>query len=660
MSEKINGAKKYRGTAMGFLQKLGKSMMLPVACMPICGILMGIGYWLCPAAIQSGEVVGTVNTIGAFLVKAGSALLDNAPLLFVIAIGFGMSENNHGVGALAALTSWLIINALLSPAFVRQIVPAWAEDPVRMMAYEKINNPFIGILSGVIGSKCFNRFKDTKLPTWLTFFSGKRSVAIISGSISVLVSAILFFLWPLLFTALVSLGKAISGMGIFGAGLYATLNRFLIPSGLHHALNNVFWFDMIGLGDMTNFWAGKTTADVGWSLGMYMSGFFPCMMFGIGGGALAIILCSPAKDRKRVFGILISAVICALVCGVTEPFEFAFMFACPLLYVVYSLLYGVVTVVALSTGFRAGFSFSAGIIDLVFSAGLPAAQKTWLILPLGIGAFILFFLVFMLILRVKKVQLFSFDADKPVEKHVASAEKYSEMAAKLLLALGGKENILDLDHCITRLRLEIADGSKIDRDRVRAAGAKEILHFGQRSYHVVIGTDVQYVADAMRSIMDEEAEQSTLFAPVSGYIIPMVAIPDDAFSAGILGPCCAIDSQSGEICAPADGEVIQIAETLHSVCLLCGKYEVLLHVGLDTVKLKGKGCVCHVNLGDKVKAGQLLLSVDIETVKSAGLCSMTVVAITNVDENAPIRFTSEKYVERGEMLLSIPDEVLET
>ena len=283
---------------MKFLQKLGKALMLPVAVLPICGILMGIGYWLCPATMQGGDIHGAANLIGLFLVKAGGALIENMAILFAIGVGVGMSEKNDGTGGIAALASWLMLTTLLSTGFVTTIIPSIADSATKTLAFDKIANPFIGILAGIIGSTCYNKFKSTKLPDWLSFFSGKRCVAIIAGVVSIIVSVVLLFVWPLLFSALVALGKAVAGMDIVGAGIYAFLNRLLIPTGLHHALNNVFWFDTIGLGDLQHFWAGETSADVSWSLGMYMSGFFPCMMFGIPGAALAMVKCAkPAKKK---------------------------------------------------------------------------------------------------------------------------------------------------------------------------------------------------------------------------------------------------------------------------------------------------------------------------------------------------------------------------
>ncbi len=488
---------------MKFLQKLGKSLMLPVACLPICGILMGIGYALAPAAM-AGEVAGyqasgIAYQIGYYLIKAGGALIDNMAILFAIGIGVGMSEDNDGTGGLAALASWLMITNLLSTANV-SVIMSLSEDAT--LAFDKIQNPFIGIIAGIIGATCYNKFKGTQLPNFLSFFSGKRCVAIVAGVVSIIVSVVLLFVWPILFGALVALGEAIVKLDAVGAGLYAFFNRLLIPFGLHHALNNVFWFDTIGLGDLTHFWAGDTSADVTWSLGMYMSGFFPCMMFGIPGAALAMVHTAKSNKKKVAIGLVTSAAIAAFVCGVTEPFEFAFMFLAPALYVIYALLYAIFTVITVLVGFRAGFSFSAGLTDLVFSASLPAAQNTLLIIPLGIAAFIVFYVVFRF--AIVKFDLKTpgrEDDDQEAEKQVQlSNDNFTEVASIILEGIGGKENVTSIDNCITRLRLEIKDYTKVDEKKIKSAGVAGVIRPGKNSVQVIVGTKVQFVADEFKKL----------------------------------------------------------------------------------------------------------------------------------------------------------------
>ena len=442
--------------------------------------------------------------IGFFLVKAGSALIENMAILFAIGVGVGMSEKNDGTGGIAALASWLMITTLLSTGVVTTLIPSIADNATKTLAFNKIANPFIGILSGVIGSSCYNKFKNTKLPNWLAFFSGKRCVAIIAGLVSIVVSAVLLFVWPLLFSALVALGDAVAGMSVVGAGIYAFLNRLLIPTGLHHALNNVFWFDTIGLGDLQHFWAGETSADVTWSLGMYMSGFFPCMMFGIPGAALAMIQCAKPAKKKIAIGLVASAAVCSFVCGVTEPFEFGFMFLAPGLYVIYALLYGIFTIITVALGFRAGFSFSAGATDLLFSSTLPAAQKTVLIIPLGIAAFVVFYLVFLF--AIKKFNLKTpgrEDDDLEEEKNVQLAsDDYTEIAKKILAGCGGKGNIVSIDNCVTRLRLEVRDMTAVNDKAIKAAGVAGVIKPGKTSVQVIVGTKVQFVADAFSKLCE--------------------------------------------------------------------------------------------------------------------------------------------------------------
>ena len=487
---------------MKFLQKLGKALMLPVACLPICGILMGLGYALCPSTMQGGDVVGIVQQIGFYLVKAGGALIDNMAILFAIGIGVGMSEDNDGTGGLAALASWLMLTTLLSVGAV-SVIKTLEEGTTAYIAFSKIETPFIGIIAGVIGSSCYNKFKGTKLPDWLSFFSGKRCVAIVAGVVSIVVSVILLFVWPVLFGVLVALGEGIEKMGAVGAGIYAFFNRLLIPFGLHHALNNVFWFDTIGLGDLSHFWAGETSADVSWSLGMYMSGFFPCMMFGIPGAALAMVHTAKSNKKKVAIGLLSSAAIAAFVCGVTEPFEFGFMFLAPGLYVVYALLYAIFTVITVVLGFRAGFSFSAGLTDLIFSASLPAAAKTWLIIPLGIAAFVVFYVVFRFAITkfdLKTPGREDDDIDESEKSIKLSNNNYTEVAKAVLAGCGGKENITSIDNCITRLRLEVKDTTKVNEKAIKAAGAAGVIRPGKTSVQVIIGTQVQFVADEFKKL----------------------------------------------------------------------------------------------------------------------------------------------------------------
>ena len=492
---------------MKYLQKLGKALMLPVAALPICGILMGLGYALAPAAMGAeGATTGFAYTAGFILIKAGGALIDNMAWLFAVGAAVGLSDDHDGTSALAGLVSYLMMTQLLSVGVVSALpFMNLTEGTSTYIAFQKTaGNAFIGILAAIIGSACYNKFKSTQLPDWLAFFSGKRCVAIVTGLVSIVVSVILLFVWPLIFNFLVMLGDGIVSLGGVGAGLYAFFNRLLIPTGLHHALNNVFWFDTIGLGDLTHYWAGDVTGQngVNWSLGMYMSGFFPCMMFGIPGAALAMV--HTAKNKKAAIGLVTSAAICAFVCGVTEPFEFGFMFLCFPLYVVYALLYGIFTVITYYVGFRAGFMFSAGATDLVFSASLPAHAKTLMIIPLGIAAFIVFYVVFRF--AITKFNLVTPGReDEDIDAAEATAtlanNNFTDIASGVLKAIGGKGNVANVDYCATRLRFEVKDSSAVDEKAVKAAGAAGVIRPSKNSCQVVIGPKVQFVYDELKKML---------------------------------------------------------------------------------------------------------------------------------------------------------------
>lgn len=482
---------------MKYLQKLGKSLMLPVACLPVCGILMGLGYAMSKQTMQGGEITGMISIIGFFLVKAGGALIDNMSWLFAIGVAVGMSDDNEGTAALAGLVSWLMITNLLSTGTVGVLVGGEA-DP----AFGKIQNQFIGIIAGLIGATCYNKFKNVKLPDALSFFSGKRCVAIVTAVFSILASAVLFFVWPVVYGILVAIGESIVSLDAVGVAIYTCLNRLLIPFGLHHALNSVFWFDAAGINDLGTYWAGELLNGAGGSAGMYMSGFFPSMMFGLPAAAFAMIQCAKPEKRKEAASLLGASAICAFICGVTEPFEFAFMFLAPVLYLIYAILYGVFAGISVALGFRAGFSFSAGLTDLVFSASLPAASKTLLILPLGIGAAVVFYLAFRFAIPALNLKTPGREDDDADEAKIELADNdFTAMASIILEGLGGKENVTSVDNCITRLRLEIKDPAVVDEKKIKSAGISGIIRPSKNAIQVIVGTKVQFVADEFKKLM---------------------------------------------------------------------------------------------------------------------------------------------------------------
>lgn len=476
---------------MKYLPKLGKSLMLPVAVLPVCSILMGIGYWIDPTGW------GANSAIAAFLIKAGGSIIDNMGILFAIGVGVGMSEDNDGTGGLAALVSWLMITTLLSPAVVGMLKGIPVEEVAP--AFGKIATQFTGILAGLIGSTCYNKFKGTKLPSALAFFSGKRSVAIVTAGMSIVASLILFFAWPAIFGALVSFGEMIMGAGAIGAGIYGFFNRLLIPFGLHHALNSVFWFDIAGIDDIGKFW-GQIEGGVKGVTGMYQAGFFPVMMFGLPAGALAMYHTAKENKKKVAAGLLGAAALSAFFTGVTEPLEFAFMFLAPGLYVVHALLTGITVAVVAALPVRAGFNFSAGFVDWFLSFKAPMALNPIYLLGIGLIVAVIYYIVFRIVIVKFNLKTPGREDDDDETKVVLANDNFTEVARIVLEGIGGKENVTSIDNCITRLRLEIKDYTKVDEKKIKSAGVAGVIRPGKTSVQVIIGTQVQHVADEFKKL----------------------------------------------------------------------------------------------------------------------------------------------------------------
>ncbi|APF23897.1 N-acetylglucosamine-specific PTS transporter subunit IIBC [Clostridium butyricum] len=477
---------------MKYLQKLGKSLMLPVACLPVASILMGIGYWMDPTGWGANSVAA------AFLIKAGSSLIDNMGILFAIGVGVGMSDDNDGTSGLAGLVSWLMITTLLSVKVVAMF--KGIDEAAVSPAFGKIQNQFIGILSGVIGATCYNKFKNTRLPDFLGFFSGKRCVAIVTAFASIIAALVLFFAWPLIYGALVNFGKAIVSTGSIGAGIYAFFNRLLIPVGLHHALNSVFWFDVAGINEIANFWSANGTKGV---TGMYLTGFFPVMMFGLPAGALAMYHTAKDSKKKAVYGLLLAAAISSFFTGVTEPLEFAFMFLAPGLYLVHAVLTGISVAVCAALPVRAGFNFSAGFVDWFLSFKAPMAMNGLMIIPIGIAVAIVYYVVFRFVITKFNLKTpgREDDDDTSNEMNVTLADNdFTKIAAKILEGVGGKENITSIDNCVTRLRLEIKDQAKVNEKVIKSAGVSGVIRPGKNSLQVIVGTQVQFVADEFKEL----------------------------------------------------------------------------------------------------------------------------------------------------------------
>ena len=477
---------------MKYLQKIGKSLMLPVAVLPAAAVLMGIGYWIDPAGW------GANSPVAAFLIKAGAAIIDNMSILFAVAIAYGMTKEKDGSAALSGLVAFLVVTTLLSPGSIAALTKVAPEEVP--LAFSKISNQFIGILSGLVAATMFNKFHRTELPQALAFFSGKRLVPIMTSIAMLLVSVVLFFVWPAIFAGLVGFGIVMTKMGAFGAAVYGFFNRLLIPVGLHHALNAVFWFDLAGINDIGNFWAGTGIKGV---TGMYQAGFFPVMMFGLPAAALAMYHTAKKEKKAAVYGLLLAASFSAFFSGVTEPLEFAFMFLAPGLYVLHAGLTGISMAVCAMLPTRAGFNFSAGFVDWFLSFKAPMAENPLMLLPIGLVFAVLYYVTFRFAITKFNLKTPGREDDDEVilkESVATSNNDYAVTAELILKGLGGSENITSIDNCITRLRLEVKDQSLVDEKLIKLAGVAGVIRPGKTSVQVIIGTHVQFVADEFKKL----------------------------------------------------------------------------------------------------------------------------------------------------------------
>ena len=495
---------------MDALQRFSKAMFIPVLILPIAGILIAVGNLFTNVRLQA--VLPFLNnpvTIGFGTLLSGSlnAILGNLGVIFCVGLSVGLANKKKSEAGFISLLAFLVfLNAMNKFMNMRGMLVEGSlsgTGQAMVLGVQVLDmGVFIGLLLGIVVAYVHNRFCETEFNNAFQIYGGTRFVFIVLIPVMVVMAVLFTFVWPYAQAGINALGGFIRSAGNFGLFIYGTLERLLIPTGLHHALNNVFWFDTIGLGDLSHFWAGETSADVGWSLGMYMSGFFPCMMFGVLGAALAMV--KTAKNKKAAIGLVVSAAICAFVCGVTEPFEFGFMFLCFPLYIVYSALYGIFTVITYYSGFRAGFCFSAGATDLVFSASLPAAAKTWMIIPLGIAAFLVFYFVFYFAITkfdLKTPGREDEDAEAAEANITLANNDFTAIASGVLAAVGGKENVKEVGYCATRLRFEVLDNAKVDEKAVKAAGAAGVIRPSKTACQVVIGPKVQFVYDELKKML---------------------------------------------------------------------------------------------------------------------------------------------------------------
>lgn len=642
-----------------YLQRIGRSLMLPVATLPVAALFMGIGYWIDPSGW------GGNNILAAFLIKAGGTILDNLGILFAVGLAYGMSKDKDGAAALAGLVAFLTPMTLVNSAAVALFTKVDVENV--NVAFGAINNKnvFIGILAGLVAAALYNRFSGVKLPMALSFFSGKRAVPIVTAGAMSLISALLIFIWPPVYNALVSFGELISSMGPLGAGLYGFFNRLLIPTGLHHALNNVFWFNLAGIDDISKFWASEGTKGI---TGMYQAGFFPVMMFGLPAGALAIYQCARPEKKKVTASLMVAAAFASFFTGVTEPLEFSFMFVAWPLYVVHAALTGISMFVAAFFHWTAGFNFSAGFIDFFLSLRVPIANKPYMLIVFGLIMAVIYYFTFMFV--IKKFNLMTpgreeveEEAAEDIDPFVASGDdKFATMANQIYNALGGAANVTSIDNCTTRLRLQVKDTETVDQGKIKRTGVPGVKVIDGQNIQVIVGTEVQFVADEMKQlhhggarpaatvvetaeVVVENLPIQDVFAVSDGAIKDITTVSDDVFSQKMMGDGFAVAPNDDAVFTPMAGTITTVFPTKHAVGIKTDNgLEILVHMGIDTVSLKGEPFEVFVTEGQKVGRGQLLAKMDREKVLANGKQTDIMVVCTNSDQLQALKVTPKEVV----------------
>ncbi|EXU73557.1 N-acetylglucosamine-specific PTS transporter subunit IIBC [Erwinia mallotivora] len=665
---------------LSYLQKVGRALMVPVATLPAAAILMGIGYWLDPDAWGNG------NAFAALLLKSGSAIIEHMSVLFAIGVAYGMSKDKDGAAALTGFVGFLVVTTLCSPAAVAMI----QKIPVDQVpaAFGKIENQFVGIMVGIISAEMYNRFSHVELPRALSFISGRRLVPILVSFLMILIAFILMYAWPVIFGGLVSFGEQIQKLGSVGAGVYAFFNRLLIPVGLHHALNSVFWFDVAGINDIPNFLGGAQSLESGKAVvgitGRYQAGFFPIMMFGLPGAALAIYHCARPENRAKVGGIMLAAAFAAFFTGITEPLEFSFMFVAPVLYFIHAVLTGISVFIAASMHWISGFGFSAGLVDMALQSRNPLATHWYMLIPQGLVFFVIYYVVFRF--TIKKFNLLtpgrelavegdeSDGYDVSVEKNHTDESEIDSLARRYIGAIGGSDNLTAIDACITRLRLSVKDSSAVNESVARRLGASGVIRLNQQSVQIIVGTRAETIASAMKTVLSkgpvassslssapsavaapsvttatEKKVVATLVAPVSGDVVALEQVPDEAFASKAVGDGVAIVPTSSKVVSPANGTVVKIFNTNHAFCLETDKgIEVVVHMGLDTVALAGKGFTRLVDEGAVVTAGQPVLEMDLVFLNANARSMISPVVVSNIDDFSGITLVAGDKVVAGE------------
>lgn len=653
-----------RKKLFGQLQRIGKALMLPVAILPAAGLLLAIGTAIQGEALQHYLPFiqnGGVQNVAKLMTAAGSIIFENLPMIFALGVAIGLAGGD-GVAAIAAFVGYIIMNKTMGDFL--QVTPKNVTDPAS--GYASIlgiptlqTGVFGGIIIGALAAWCYNKFYNINLPSYLGFFAGKRFVPIMMATTSFILAFPMALIWPTIQTGLNAFSTGLldsnTGVAVF---LFGFTKRLLIPFGLHHIFHAPFWFEFgswknaageIIHGDQRIF-IEQIREGAHLTAGKFMQGEFPVMMFGLPAAALAIYHSAKPENKKVVAGLMGSAALTSFLTGITEPLEFSFLFVAPLLFFIHAVLDGLSFLTLYLLDVHLGYTFSGGFIDYVLLGVLPNKTQWWLVIPVGLVYAVIYYFVFRFLIVKLKYKTPGRE-DKQSQAVTASA---TELPYAVLEAMGGKANIKHLDACITRLRVEVNDKSKVDVPGLKDLGASGVLEVGN-NMQAIFGPKSDQIKHEMQQIMNgqvvenpttmEDDKDETVVvaedksatselshivhAPLTGEVTPLSEVPDQVFSEKMMGDGIAIKPSQGEVRAPFNGKVQMIFPTKHAIGLVSDSgLELLIHIGLDTVKLNGEGFTLHVEEGQEVKQGDLLINFDLDYIRNHAKSDITPIIVT--------------------------------
>jgi len=679
--------------AFGVLQKVGKALMLPVAILPAAGLLLAFGNALQnPTLLDIAPFLsnGGVETVAGVMEKAGGIIFDNLPLLFAVGVAIGLAGGD-GVAGLAAIVGFLIMNATMGTVEGLQIKDVTGDnvDPANALVLgipTLQTGVFGGIIVGIIAATMYNRFFKIELPSYLGFFAGKRFVPIATAVSSVILGLIMLVVWPPVQDGLNSFSNFMLGENrAFAAFIFGVIERALIPFGLHHIFYSPFWFEFgsytsaagdVVRGDQAIFMKQIQDGVQDLTAGTFMTGKFPFMMFGLPAAALAIYHEARPERKAVVAGIMGSAALTSFLTGITEPLEFSFLFVAPVLFGIHTIFAGLSFLTMHLLNVKVGMTFSGGLIDYVLFGLLNPQTNAWIIIPVGLVFALIYYFGFRFAIR--KFNLMTPGREEVTDEDDAPAGTAEELPFNILEAMGGQENISHLDACITRLRVQVNDVKQVDKNRLKKLGASGVLEVGN-NIQAIYGPKSDGIKSQMQDIIsgktprkvkidtDKEVEQQVeevnpealrtsdeeraerFVSPITGELKDITEVPDQVFSGKMMGDGFAILPEEGMIVSPVDGKIVNVFPTKHALGIESkGGREILIHVGIDTVKLQGEGFESLVKEGDQVEAGQPLLKVDLDFIKANAPSIITPIVFTNLKEGQQVTLKSPGKVNRND------------